>query len=273
MTSDFSYDPVTAVDEATANGTTAEVFSDIRETMGIPLVTSIWRGLAGMDDSLQAVWSATKPIYLSGQADRALERVIKQTPLPIPQAPPPTLLTCAGIDDAQLASIRSVLNAYNRSNGLNMVALAGLIAAHRTDPEEACPRSLPVWNTLPALQSREAIDANTWDLIRHVNALGTTGVDAHVATLWRHLGHWPGLLAILHTALTPLQVDGSISKAAHRMIELTQHEGTRLAGWRDETVALTEQARSTVTSYVTSPAQVARMVTIGHALAAWLPRA
>jgi hypothetical protein len=46
--SDFAYDPVTAVDESAAVGDTAVVFAEIRRTMGIPLVTSIWRGLAGM---------------------------------------------------------------------------------------------------------------------------------------------------------------------------------------------------------------------------------
>ena len=56
MSTDFSYDPVTAVDEAAATGKTAEIFADIRATLGIPLVTSIWRGLAGMDNSLQVTW-------------------------------------------------------------------------------------------------------------------------------------------------------------------------------------------------------------------------
>ena len=55
MGKDFSYDPVTAVDEATATGETAEIFADIRQTMAIPLVTSIWRGLASIDDSLPEV--------------------------------------------------------------------------------------------------------------------------------------------------------------------------------------------------------------------------
>jgi hypothetical protein len=53
MTADFSYDPVTVIDEAKVVGETAALFAEIRQTMRIPLVTSIWRGLAGMDDSLR----------------------------------------------------------------------------------------------------------------------------------------------------------------------------------------------------------------------------
>ena len=90
MSSDFSYDPDTAVDESTANGTTAEIFADIRETMGIPLVTSIWRGLAGMDDSLHTVWNASKPIYACGHAELALGRVVEQAGLPMPEPLAPT---------------------------------------------------------------------------------------------------------------------------------------------------------------------------------------
>jgi len=62
MSADFTYDPVTAVDEKSATGIIAEIFADIREVMGIPLITSIWRGLAGMDNSLEVAWRAARPI-------------------------------------------------------------------------------------------------------------------------------------------------------------------------------------------------------------------
>jgi hypothetical protein len=86
MRSDFTYDPVTAiVDESAAVGETALVCAEIRRTMGIPLITSIWRGLAGMDDSLRLVWDAAKPIYESGEPERALARCIAASGLPSPE--------------------------------------------------------------------------------------------------------------------------------------------------------------------------------------------
>jgi hypothetical protein len=42
-------------------------------------------------------------------------------------------------------------------------------------------------------------------MIRHVNAFGASGVNAGVATLWRHLAHWPALLALVHGTFAPLQ--------------------------------------------------------------------
>lgn len=96
MTSDFSYGPVTAVDEASATGRTAEIFSDLRRTMGIPLVTSIWRGLAGLDDSLPAVWALAKPVFESGLPEEGLGRLIERTELPVPEPLAPTQLACVG---------------------------------------------------------------------------------------------------------------------------------------------------------------------------------
>jgi hypothetical protein len=64
MTTDFAYDPVMAIDQAKAVGEIAVLFAEIRQTMRIPLVTSIGRGLAGMDDSLRLAWAAAKPIHV-----------------------------------------------------------------------------------------------------------------------------------------------------------------------------------------------------------------
>ena len=61
MTADFAYHPGTAIDEVKAVGETAALFAEICQIMRIPLVTSIWRGLAGVDDSLHLAWAAAKP--------------------------------------------------------------------------------------------------------------------------------------------------------------------------------------------------------------------
>jgi hypothetical protein len=104
MRSDFTYDPVTAIDESAAVGETALVFAEFRRTIGIPLITSIWRGLAGMDDSLRPAWDAAKPIYESGEPERALARCITATDLPSPEPLAPTALTCIGMTTGGYAS-------------------------------------------------------------------------------------------------------------------------------------------------------------------------
>jgi hypothetical protein len=128
----------------------------------------------------------------------------------------------------------------------------------------------PTWGEYPPLKLREEIDENTWDMIRHINAFGAPGIDAHVATLWRHLGHWPNLLSVIYSAFAPKHADGSIAAAAKRMVELTRQAGESMAAWRDASVPIPDQARQTLINYVTTPTQVVRMVTLGHALARWL---
>ncbi len=271
MASDFSYDPVTAIDEASATGETAAIFADIRRTMGIPLVTSIWRGLAGMDDSLSRVWALTKPIYASGLPEFALARVIACADLPRPEPLAPTQLACVGVEASDLADIRTILAAYNRSNGMNLVALAALVVPPVPGAAiDAATSPGPVWPRLRPLLPREAIDADTWTMVRHVNAFGAPGIDAGVATLWRHLAYWPGLLALVHGAFAPLQARGTLAVATAQVVALALEEGSRMARLRPEAFEISPQARATITSYVHRPTQVARMVTIGHALAHWL---
>jgi hypothetical protein len=276
MTADFAYDPVTATDEAQAVGETAALFAEIRQTMRIPLTTSIWRGLAGMDDSLRPAWVAAKPLYESGEPERALTRSVAAVGLPRPEPLAPTALACVGLAESDIVAARAVIAAYNRSNGLNLMALAALIAPSATDPTTA-PAAGPVitpprWPKLAPLLPREAIKADTWDMIRHVNAFGASGVNAGVATLWRHLAHWPALLALVHGAFAPLQSRGLIEQANARLVALGAAEGACMAHLRQPSSGLSRQALDTITGYVRSPSQVVRMVTIGHALAEWLGR-
>lgn len=271
--SDFAYDPVTAIDESAAVGDTA-VFAEIRRTMGIPRVTSIWRGLAGMDDSLRPAWDAAKPIYESGEPERALARSIAATNLPSPEPLAPTALTCIGMTEGDVGTARAVIAAYNRSNGLNLMALATLIAPTVTGsgavPVAASRASPARWPPLPLLLSREVIAAETWDIIRRVNAFGAAGIDAGIATLWRHLAHWPALLALIHSAFAPLQSRGLIDEANARLVALSNVEGAHMAHLRPISPAVSPKALAAITGYVSSPTQVARVVVIGHALAAWL---
>ena len=117
MRSDFAYDPVTAIDESAAVGETALVFAEIRRTMDIPLITSIWRGLAGMDESLRPAWDAAKPIYASREPERALARSITTAGLPAPEPLAPTALACIGMTEGDVRTARAVIAAYNPKSG------------------------------------------------------------------------------------------------------------------------------------------------------------
>ena len=50
-------DPFPAVAESAATGQTAEIFADIRATVGVRVVNLVWRHLATIDGALAWTWS------------------------------------------------------------------------------------------------------------------------------------------------------------------------------------------------------------------------
>jgi hypothetical protein len=100
-------------------------------------------------------------------------------------------------------------------------------------------------------------------LVRQISTRG-------IATLWRHLAHWPALLALIHCAFAPLQSRGLIDEANAQLVALSDAEGARMAHLRPTLPRLSPRALAAITGYVRSPTQVARMVVIGHALTSWL---
>ena len=265
------HDPLTALAEADATGATASVFADIRATMWIPLVTSIWRVLAGREEVLKAVWAAARPLYASGAPAAALARMRGQVQFPVPEPRAPGLLEVAGVSPADRPLIRAIIAAYNRSNGMNLIALTVLVA----EPAGALPDGPPPpdpapWPALPPVPAPAEMPAAVWTLVQRINRFGASPDEPGVATLWRHLAHWPELLDAVHTTLAPLQHDGSIDRAIRDVLAFAAREGAALARLRPEHAALPETARTTIARYVHHPGLVARMVAIGHGLETWI---
>ncbi len=154
------------------------------------------------------------------------------------------------------------------------MALAGLVAtsaglpANRPAPPPPSP-----WPTLPPLLAQADMAAGTWMLLRHLNRFGATPDEPGLATLWRHLAHWPGLLALVHAGLAPLWKDGTIQRAIQQLLAQTRVEGASLAHLRPEPGDLPEAARAMIARYVRHPGLVVRMAVIGHGLAHWLRQA
>jgi len=55
-------DPFPAIAEASATGETADIFRDIRATVGVRVVNLVWRHLATLDGALPWAWAAVKPL-------------------------------------------------------------------------------------------------------------------------------------------------------------------------------------------------------------------
>ena len=271
MSGNYGLDPVSAISEAEATGEIAMIFADIRETMQLPLLTSIWRTLVAIPGGLPAAWAAAKPIYQTGQPAAGLLQFREQAVLPIPEPLAPGQLACSGVSLSDLPAILAIIDVYNRSNGLNLIALTGLIATPSgAPPDSPTLPALPPWPELRPLLAEADMTADTWTLLEHINRLGAAPPVSGLPTLWRHLSHWPGLLALIHAGFSPLHQAGTIQRSIVHALEFAQSAGASIAHLRQQPASMPVAAREMITTYVLDPGKVARMVVIGHGLARWL---
>ena len=265
--SDFSYDPVTAINEEEAKGKTAEIFLDIRNTMNIPLITSIWRGLASMNNSLEEIWTLTKPIYLSGTPELALNNMINSVNLPIPKT-----FNKKEFKEKNLQDIREIIKVYNKSNGMNLMALSAFIMSdYKPRVNIINTRPKIVKPTFPKLMNKDEISSETWSIVKNVNSIGSPqGIYSHIATLWRHLAHWPKFLSLVYDNFIPLDLNGEIIKAQENILNHVQENGINLKRQKIKYSEINDITRNTIRDYVHTNNQVIRMVVLGNMMDKWL---
>lgn len=229
-------DPVPAITEAAASGETAVIFADLRATLGVNVVNLIWRHIATFPGALAWTWATLKPLYVSGRAGIEAERI--KTEMAIPQMPgwPRSALACAGIDAAGEAAIRRILASYNRSNALNLAALSALVrhidgAPAGTPNTQAATGSAPqaaIEGALPKLLSLDEVAPDTATLIRRINLLGDRDQGRILASMYRHVAHWPGFLALSYVQLAPHAADGRLERMIGQVVALADAAGARL---------------------------------------------
>jgi len=252
-------DPFPAIAEAAATGETAELFADIRATIGVRVVNLVWRHLATMDGALPWAWAAVKPLYLQGIADRAAARFREGMNLP-------ALGSLAG---AEPASVDDVLASYDHSNTINLFALGALVAWLRgeiaTEGEPARGPRLPAPDvTLPRLASREEVSPDVWALVVRLNRFGDKE-QVILASMYRHLAHAPTFLRRLEAALEPVERDGSLERAIAANRQDAAARASTLARAIDAPPApLANQIETGVTAFVDHA--IGKMVTIWRSI-------
>ncbi len=266
---DFSYDPVTAISEDQATGKTAEIFLDIKKTMQIPLITSIWRGLAGMNNSLEDVWILTKPIYLSGTPELALNHMLNSISFPIP-----TKFNSEIFNEKDLKHIKEIIKVYTKSNGMNLMALSAFVKSEYK-PRVAISNITPkfVKASFPRLLNKEEISNKNWEIVKKVNSLGgIKNKDNHVATLWRHLSYWPKFLDKAYENIKIFESNGDLMKTQNDVLNYLENNGINLKRQKDKYTNINISTLNTIKNYVCTTNQVIRMVVLGQIMLKWLEK-
>lgn len=201
-------DPLPAITEAAATGEIADLFADIRTTVGVRVVNLVWRHLATMEGALTWAWAAVKPLYLAGLPDAAMAAFHRTMDVP-------KLASLAGEEPA---SVDAVLASYDHSNTINLFALGALRAwlngeVARESRIAPGPRKAAPDLALPRLASEQDVAPETWALVLRLNRFGDEPQPLILASMYRHLAHAPAFLAKVEAALAPVAADGSLRRA------------------------------------------------------------
>ncbi|HVY16974.1 MAG TPA: hypothetical protein VHB27_17260 [Rhodopila sp.] len=227
-------DPVPAVTEAAATGETAAIFADIRQVLGVDVVNLVWRHLATIDGALPWAWRALRPLYADGSV--AGEAAALRSDLVLPSMPAirPEVYAGLGLRPNDLAAIRDVLAAYDHTNAMAAVALTALrarldgrapgnVEASEPMPVAAAPR---IW--LPKLLDLSGLRPETAALVTTLNGFGTRRPGAVLASMYRHLAHWPPYLSFAWLLLAPPDSDGRLAGAIDAAQRLAASRADRL---------------------------------------------
>lgn len=224
--------PVPAITEAEATGETAAIYTDIRATTGVPVVNLIWRHLATMEGALPWTWGMLRPLYAADTVAGAAAALRQNLALPAMPPWPVSVLESAGLGPADRIAISRILRSYDRSNAMNLVALAALQAQLRGEADASplpdTPSGANIEGQLPALLTFGQMQPATADLVHRLNAIGDPEHKV-IASMYRHLAHWPAFLALVWERLIPLTADGQVDRIIATNLEKGRAISSRLA--------------------------------------------
>jgi hypothetical protein len=277
-----SGDPVATITEADAvgmGGQVAEIYADIRATLGVPVVNLIWRHLAVFPGALPWAWQSLKPLYASGEVVTHAEALRSGLAVPALAGLSRPALAAAGLGGDDLTRITMILRSYERSNAMNIIALGALLARlEGRAPEDGDAASPPrdedpIVGEMPTLLTLDAMAAHVRALVEDLNRIG--GRDEILASMYRHLAHWPAYLALVHTLIAPFAAEGRLEPLIQGVIAEGRHRAARItAGLAtpEQTLETSVQAdmRAALSLFIDGP--IGKMITIVPLIRQAMPR-
>lgn len=233
-----SGDPVPSVAEAEATGEIADLYQDIRDTLGMSFVNLIWRNIASIPDGLRWTWETMKPLYVNGAVYGEARALRDSQDLPPIRHLPVAVLRCAGIDADDERAIRAALVGYDRGNPLNIVSFSAILSRLNGEappagppPQERPSLPAPTPTPTPTMLNLDDMTPHVAELVRTVNLIGARGKAREIqVSLPRNLAHWPGFLALYYAVLQPLHDDGTLVAAIDAVLEDGRRRGHAVSG-------------------------------------------
>jgi hypothetical protein len=232
-----STDSIPAITEKEATGEIAELYEDLRVTLGVPFVNLIWRHLATIPGGLSWTWNLVKPLYVSGEVIRLSIEASELISLPSIVTLPDFVWDSANVDLDVRKTIVRLIESYNRANGVNFFALIvarsvlrdGLPTLARvTTARQTVSCYREPFRALPPLLAFAELPPPVFALVRRLDEFGRLESSKAIASLYRHLAHWPEFLSIIYTSFEPLHRSGELTKAQLNLIAFGQRQCSKL---------------------------------------------
>lgn len=234
-------DDLPEVPENQVSGALRELYEDIRLVLGVPMVNLIFRHVATFPGCLEWVWETLRPSYVSGEIGRLGNELLMNLALPAQPLLSAFALRAAGVTRTDEKTISEILGAYNRANSMNVIALHTLMnlmsdgelalrphaATHPTSKGEGA--RVETTEAFPPMLSLEEMDESARGLVLELMSLRPKGSVPVIASLYRHLAHWPGYLALVITILHPMGENGTLERLVDKTRSLAEAEAKTLA--------------------------------------------
>jgi len=212
------------------------IYDEICRWAAVPMAALIFRNLATHPGALEEVWDGIGPLFRSGQIQDAAWRITR-TATPKDLLPPIEAHARAvmGLSDEALVEVRNTLDAYNRANPVNLLAMLCLLERFKSDtPAQMVPLAAwappaPIPSTMPKMAPLDAMPPQIRWLINDLGFGDRSKLAPVVPSLYRHLTNWPGYLAVLHVTLLPRFRDGSIATATEQLRQAMARAAVPLA--------------------------------------------
>jgi hypothetical protein len=246
------------------------------------MVALIYRHLATIPGALEWAWGVLEPAMRAGAVQEAAWRLARRARVARQRAIPGAALAAADLSATDVRAIAQVLDAYNRANPVNIVALRCLSLQLAGCAQEGADEAWPQWTPPPSVPSLPPM-VNPGAMTATVRELAVLLTDrcasAQPSPLWpslyRHLAHWPAFLGYA-AVLVPPEFEAIDAAAAHLRREVDDAAATialRLRPAPAHPAPAAAQAQQLQAAIMQFTRRIPEMVVIGNLLRGALPDA
>lgn len=267
--------------ESRASGELARIYAEIRRLSAVPMVALIYRHLATIPGALEWSWALLESAFRAGAVQQAAWELARAAVPPRQPKIPAAALRASGLDAHDERGITAVLDAYNRANPVNIVAVrCFMLCLDGPLGGSAQPAFWSAWQppepigALPPMADPAEMAPHVRELaILLANRRATDAPAPLWPSLYRHLAHWPAFLGHATVLLAP--VFDEIDVAAARLRDSVDVAAAQMASHlplpprvERPSGAQAQQVREAIAQF---SRRIPEMVVIGNVLRGALP--